>query len=87
VQHLQATVNAAAKMQVVLSKDGTPTEQVTDEDGDGGDRSVRATVNDGIGGGYVMAFKKAADGEEDYAGEADCRDANNAIHQPTIDLI
>jgi hypothetical protein len=85
VQDLQATVNAAAKMQVVLSKDGTPTEQVTDEDGDGGDQSVEATVNGGIGG-YVMAFKKTADGDEDYIGEAFCRDANNAIDQPTIDL-
>ena len=88
VQDLQATNNAAAKMQVVLGKNSNPTEQVTDEDGDGGDRSVRATINDGIGGGYVMAFKKTADGEEDYIGEAFCRadDASKAIHHPTIDL-
>jgi len=100
VTDLLPTNNAAAKMQVVLSKDGTPTEQETDEDGEAGsDRSVSAIVNGGIGG-YVMAFKKTADGEEDYIGEAFCRadDASNekagpsglsegaAIHQPTIDL-
>lgn len=87
MQDLQATVNAAAKMQVVLGKNSNPTEQVTDEGGDGGDRSVMATVNGGIGS-YVMAFKKTADGDEDYIGEAFCRadDASKAIHHPTIDL-
>jgi hypothetical protein len=86
VKDLAATNNAAAQMQVVLSKDGTPTQQVTDEDGEAGsDRSVMATVDGGIGG-YVMAFKKTADGVEDYIGEAFCRDANNAIHHPAIDL-
>lgn len=88
VKDLLPTNNAVAKMQVVLSKDGTPTEQETDEDGEAGsDRSVSATVNGGIGG-YVMAFKKTADGEEDYIGEAFCRpdDLTEAIHQPNIDL-
>lgn len=70
--------NAAAKMQVVLGQIGRPNEQVTDPDGDGGDRSVFATVPSGPGQ-YIAVFKKTGKGVEDYIGDFVCRDANNGL--------
>jgi hypothetical protein len=89
VYDLAPPANAPAQVQVVLGKKGHPSVEMTDTDptadGEGGDSSDEATF-DGGEGVYVVAFKKTAPGEEDYIGEMFCRDENNAIHHPTIDL-
>jgi hypothetical protein len=78
VSDLATRNNAAAKMQVVLGKIGTPNQQVTDPDGDGGALSVFATVASGSGQ-YIAVFKKTGKGVEDYIGDFVCRDANNGL--------
>ena len=76
-------------MQVVLGKKGRPSVEMTDmdpsPDGEGGGPLDEATL-DGGEGVYVVAFKKTAPGEERYIGEMFCRDENDAIRHPTIDL-
>lgn len=90
VNDTTTTLNNPALMQVVLSKDGNPTVQRTDvfpvaAFGEGGTiaDSTFADVGDGSGA-YFMVFKKTAGGEESYIGEAFCRDANDAIFNPSL---
>jgi hypothetical protein len=70
--------NAAAKMQVVLGKIGTPNEQVADPDGEGPALSIYATVASGPGN-YTAVVKKTAVGVQGYTAVFVCRDANNNL--------
>lgn len=89
--------NAAARMQVVLSQDGSPTREVTDlsprPTGEGDGSSPFARVFDGPGR-YVMVFKKTAAGVERYEGRATCINAAGGFvsnprlpDEPIIDQI
>jgi hypothetical protein len=81
--------NAAARMQVALSKDSNPTRQVTDlspsPTGEGGGSSPFVVVRDGPGD-YTMVFKKTAAGVERYSGLVGCVNAAGVFISNPINL-
>mgnify|MGYP001156637132 CR=1 FL=1 len=76
-------INGPAKLQVVLSFDGNPTVQRTDnapvgQNGEGGGSSGVASVSDGAGQ-YVMTVKKTAGGQDDYEANVVCFDGGITV--------